>query len=550
MQSLDDVFEFLGKYDDHGLNLDRWEIPAFMAEFLKTEIEHNAAFRDALEKELTETFYNAIAEEVRDCKGPGLENANFNCILAGKQKNGKSTILTAIYIIWRDLQLKLNHIYSEIKWTFQTTETLEQFAKVADFTMLCQDEDDDLEGPDSTTIKKRMGNLIERGRASGISLCIASPTMAYIPGCDYALLPMGKDRLGIQLAKTGDFSHCFSRVMIYHKNPLSSTQTYVPLGTAIIPVGEAIQFMKEQNYFGKKMESFRLLQEQMGAAGVSREIMLRKNKPYILELIAAAQERFPMGVTKEGLKGLIWETKIPRMKDEDFIIKMAYFWMKEGKPDEPKPERKEIERSIVKTFQFDLDTAIDCVMINPPENVPRTTLYRNLQIFRTMKENPNITNQDWLDHPMKEKFSDWPTDQASFTKIARSASGYIGAAMGEYYEKYVESDEAQNSDVKKVIRDGRKNQPDIIAIQKDGCVRYISCKCFGWKGRTMTIPYDKFAPELEFAKKDLAGGNAAFCEARIFNILTNEEFRHQFNFSEVKAFRRGGKKSLTISKKS
>lgn len=545
MSDLTDLFSFMDEMESNfGLDFQKWDIPAFMRLYLKQKAESSEKFKQALKTDATATFFEAVREEVRDCRGVGKENANFNCVLIGKQKGGKSTVATAIFLIWKYEHSKVNDFQITFQWTFQSVETLDVFSKVPPFTMILQDEDDALEGEGSITMKNRLGNLIERGRASGVCLIISSPSLARIPGCDYAIMPIGKNKFGQMLAKKGDYSQCETFCILYHKDPLSP-DGFTPLGFVILPVGNAIQLMKDSNYFELKMKSFDRLRDQLGASGVPRPVVLKQNRKYIEKLMQYAKERLPsaLKITKKDLQGLIWETDIPRTNEEDFIVKMAEFWLRR---DALKDKKKQSESLLTNRFEFDLDSAVHRLLLNVPDRTDPQVFFRNVMIYKEMMLHPEITNEGWIDHPMRNEFPAWPQDQSAFSKIRQSIAGYISILLGDDYAESVAEEESVLPHVAKAFSDGRKGEPDVVVLNRDGSVKYISCKCGSWKGRNKSYKYDDFAPELLAAQNDLNQGKVAMTEVRIYNLLEKIEFRHEFPMTEVRGFSRGDDRSLVV----
>ncbi|WP_457556449.1 hypothetical protein [Candidatus Harpocratesius sp.] len=540
------------KIDYHRILFSEYELPPIQEEYFVRQCEKDPEFAEAVKRNVTDIFLDYIDGRIAKCSGDPKRNSNINFIFIGEQDSGKSTYLVAIYLYYRKKHKEYWDRDVDFVWTFNTAETLEAYTSVPDFTMIIQDEEDEMSGDGSRTTVKNEGNLIKRGRFTGISLLKACPELTVIPGCDYALLPFGFLKSGKKyLEKTGDPSKCEGRLLLYSKSRFKSSG-YVPLGYIKVAMGNAIKFMDSQKYFELKRKSFNKIKESGGASGVDRKKRRAEREKWAEELLEVAVKNGWDGKAKKDLGLWLDYTEniplpLPKGEYEKLIALVQTKFEKQHKTDDSNTESN-IKRNINfnEEFNVDLHKVLDILEQKSIKNW--TTQKRDLAIYRVMMDHPQYTNEQLVDlEELKAKFpNNYPTDQSTFTRIRSKVGGYISEEKGAEFELWLKAQYEKDPNVKKVIRDGGQSKPDLTVIYKDNRVCYVSCKCFLFKGRSKSIPLKKFAPELLAAQKDLKKGKVAECVAEIFNLHTKKQHYHKFSPEEILKFTRKSKERITI----
>jgi len=527
-----------------------WKMSPILEEYFIKLCEKNSSFAKAVQNNVTYRLKNYIKERVAKCSGDPEKNSNVNMIILGEQDSGKSTYATRIYLYYAEMHKEYWDREVNLKFTFKIPETLDAYSEVDNFTMIDQDEDDDLVGDGSRTIPKQLGNLIKRARFTGISLNICCPTLTNIPGCDYAIQPFGFGKEGLKLYQdTGDFSKTTGRAILYCKSRFRADK-YEPLGYVEMRMSSAIQFMKDNNYYEMKKKSFNLLREDKGASGINKKKNAEDLNKYAEILMEKALEKGWDGISKKELDTWMDDTNIPNItgKNKEKLFNRTYRLNKKRKEAEAKVEKVENGKEFDTSNDFQVNVLEILSTLEKMEFKNWKFKERDITIYREMYTKPQLTNEQLIDHEeLKAQFTDiYPTDQSVFTKIRSKLSGHISNLIGNEYELYRKAKYEKNPEIKKVVHDGRKGKADLTLYYKNNKIAKVSVKCFGFKGRSKSVKITKFAPEIEDTQKLLKKKKVVECFADIYNFYTKKLYKYPFSLEDINKFTRSSKKRILV----
>ncbi len=527
-----------------------WEMTPIQEEYIVNMCERNELFARAIQNDVTLRLMNYIDYRVRKCSGDPKQNSNLNIILLGEQDSGKSTYAVKIFLYYAKKHKELWDRDAKHKWTFKSPETLEAYSNVENFTMILQDENDELQGEGARTTYKQLGNLVNRARFTGISLVISCPVVTQINGCDYALQPFGFGKKGAKLYReTGDFSKTEGRAILYCKSRLKS-EGYIPLGYVRMEMASAIKFMENNNYYTLKRKSFDDLREGEGASGIDRKKKSKKLEKYAQILLEIAIENGWDGTSKKELNTWLDNTNIPTLTTTDMpkLFNRTYRLYK-------KQFKSEAEvKKIITKKQFDTSNEFQVNILEILETLEKMdfknwkTKERDIAIYKEMYEKPQLTNEQLTDNEgLKSRFSDtYPNDQSVFTKIRSKMAGHISNIFGTDFELYRKAKYEKDPEIKKVVHNGEWGKPDLILHYKNNKIATVSIKCFGFKGRSKSVKITEFAPEIIEAQKLLKKKKVVECWADIYNFYTKKLYKYSFSPEEIQSFTRKSNKRILI----
>jgi len=527
-----------------------WKMSPILEEYFIKLCEKNPSFAKAVRNNVTYRLKDYIRECVEKCSGDPEKNTNVNLILLGEQNSGKSTYSIAIFLYYQKMHKEIWDRDVKNKFTFKTPETLEAYSEVEHFTMIDQDEDDDLVGDGSRTIPKQLGNLVKSARFTGISLSICCPTLTNIPGCDYALQPFGFGKEGDKLYReTGDFSKATGRAILYCKSRFNK-EKYDVLGIVKMKMGSAIQYMKDNNYYELKKKNFYHLREDQGASGMDMKKNSENLKKYAEILKEKALEKGWDGISKKELDTWIDETDIPNLtaKNKEKLFNRTYRLNKKCKEAERENEKPSVKKEFDTSNDFQVNILEILSTLEKMDFKKWKFKERDIAIYKEMYTKPQLTNEQLIDHEeLKTQFIDiYPSDQSVFTKIRAKLSGHISNVIGNEYELYRKAKYELNPEIKKVVHDGRKGKADLTLYYKNNKIALVSVKCFGFKGRSKSVKITKFAPEIEDTQKLLKKKKVVECFADIYNFYTKKLYKYSFSLEDIDKFTRSSKKTITI----
>jgi hypothetical protein len=514
MDYLDGSKELLNRNVDwEKILFEEWEMTPIQEEYFINLCRRNPAFADAVTNDVSKRLTDYIEQRVKKCNGDPAKNSNVNFIFAGEQDSGKSTFMVALYLFYLKKHMEYWNRNVDFIWTFSIPETLDKYASSPHFTCIMQDEEDETEGEGKRISLNRLGNMIKRGRCSGISHFKASPALTEIKGCDYCILPFGFYKEGKQkYLEENDITDCWSRAILYAKSRLKAGG-WDPLGCVFFFVGDAIKFMQSNEYISKKLNSFENLRERGGGTSSISQDQINNREIYAKELLKIAKKRGWNGTSKKALLTYIdyIENCSAPTAEQEKIAQVAWD-MKEKK--EAKRQKRAAKNShmsdkesdtsdtlsdtskSVGEFTWDEKKILDEILTDwntKPKKDPKEDMAKKIAIYSDIKA--GIKNGA----DFEKKYNVCGT---RISQIRGDVVGAISEKLGHIYEKWLREKWLCEKRYREIYLDAASGKPDLICKTFSGKTHYVSIKCLDFSRNSFSLSYRECRPEIDAAQND------------------------------------------------
>ena len=509
MEQLDDAMRV--KADWQKILFTEWEMSPLQELYFTHLAETDAEFANAVTNDVSDEFKAYIKHRI-------LRHANCNIIYVGEQGCGKSTFSAATFLYSKGQYKELAKI-DVGHWflTFTTAETLDAYSKIQSRAYIFQDEDDDLQGPGSRSIIKNLGNIVKRVRAWEISLFICCPTLTVIPGCDYALMPFGFYKKGVErLLKTGDSSDCWARALLYVKSKMHR-DNYQLQGCVFFFTGDAIEYMKQTKYHEAKAASYEKIKKNQGGSGAYSAGQREKLEEQAKVILKMALKNSWDGVNLKRLETVIeLHTDIRPTGDELKHLKVLVSELYEKKKKKLAKAQKTQAAEAATITDPDADFTWDdtAIFAEIKAESKSDEIDRNIEIFKAIIS--GTANQE--DFVKKHKLS-----PERIKQIRKEMEGKYSEKIGHLYEQYLGPKLKIQLGADSVEVLGGVGEPDII-LKFGEATHYISVKCLNFGRNGYSLSYKECRPEIEAAQKDRKDGKVAQASIHVRNLFNKQVY--------------------------
>jgi hypothetical protein len=507
-------------------------------------------YKHAFNKDLSREFKEYIKYRVGKCKDIREEdNANVNILIFGEQYSGKSTYAYAIFLLYKEYHKRFHNRDVELILTFNDAQTLDAYATAKKFTMILQDETDELKGPNSQLTTEQEKNIIRRARFSGISLIKLCPDLTEIAGCDYALLPMGFHIEGSKhFAETGNPKECYARALLYLRSRLH--KKFEPRALVYFKSADAINYMKSTKYIDAKKQSWDEIKENRGGQGANTKESTNKLKAYAQRLFKFAISEGWNGRSKKILKTYlnIIDPPIPCGSGEiEDLLNITYGEFMKGKSIHTvKSEDEEGEDDLsLQVPEKDLNLKeIEENLLQKKEKNARSEMEKlKISVYRQVRN--SAKSFDEIGKPLG-------ISAQTISNYNKEIEGALNDEIGHKYEIYYFNTHKHLYHYSKHYGRHNTGKPDCVfyGLEDNDDTYYIySIKCLNFCRTSHLLFYTKIKAEIEFAKKLIKYvDKPVIVRVHVYNRYTDriEEFDIEPEVIQKLKFERYSKKSKKI----